>query len=210
MTPGDPEEHKLAEQLKQLLLDDSVRMAALNCLYKLQLPQGYIGAGFVRNLVWDYLHSYESPTPLADVDVIYFAPKEHKCRQHAYEKQLKQMMPQLNWEVRNQALMHRKHGHAPYQSALDAIGYWTECETAIAVRLTPDHTIAEGEENLLSASLPNGISESIEIIAPFGLGSLFEGDITPNPNRESEPFRKRMADKNWLTLWPRLNVRWHN
>jgi hypothetical protein len=29
-----------------------------------------------ENLVWDHLHQYQTPTPLADVDVIFFDPQD--------------------------------------------------------------------------------------------------------------------------------------
>ena len=33
-----------------------------------------IGAGFVRNPVWDHLHNYENETPSTDIDIAYFDP----------------------------------------------------------------------------------------------------------------------------------------
>ncbi|ELJ8579493.1 nucleotidyltransferase family protein, partial [Vibrio cholerae] len=36
-----------------LIRKDPIRLEALECVYQLELPQCYIGAGFVRNLVWD-------------------------------------------------------------------------------------------------------------------------------------------------------------
>ena len=35
------------------------------------LPDWFVGAGAIRNTVWDYLHGYTVPTPLADVDVAF-------------------------------------------------------------------------------------------------------------------------------------------
>ena len=37
----------------QLIEKDQVRIKALECVNFLRLPQCYIAAGFVRNLVWD-------------------------------------------------------------------------------------------------------------------------------------------------------------
>ncbi len=55
----------------QLIEKDQVRIKALECVNSLRLPQCYIAAGFVRNLVWDSLHKKQIPTALNDVDVIY-------------------------------------------------------------------------------------------------------------------------------------------
>ena len=51
---------------------DSARMSVLRQAAQLQLPDWCIGAGFVRNLVWDKLHGYSRATPYNDIDLIYF------------------------------------------------------------------------------------------------------------------------------------------
>ena len=43
-------------------------MASRTC----NLPDWAIGAGVLRNLVWDELHGYAQRTPARDVDVAYF------------------------------------------------------------------------------------------------------------------------------------------
>ncbi len=55
-----------------LIRKDPIRLEALECVYQLELPQCYIGAGFVRNLVWDSLHHNVKLTALNDIDVIFF------------------------------------------------------------------------------------------------------------------------------------------
>ncbi|WP_371846828.1 nucleotidyltransferase family protein, partial [Vibrio cholerae] len=88
-------------------------------MYQLELPQCYIAAGFVRNLVWDSLHNNVKLTPLNDIDVIFF---DVDCLDANYEKSLElklsEKMPQLNWQVKNQAKMHLQNGDNPYQSTL--------------------------------------------------------------------------------------------
>ncbi|GAM64194.1 hypothetical protein JCM19232_3470 [Vibrio ishigakensis] len=123
------------DRILDLLKQDPVRLEALSHAYKLNLPDCYLAAGFVRNLVWDSLHGFEKPTPLNDVDLIYFDPREQNptaCLE--YESQLKQCMPSLNWQVRNQARMHTRNGDRLYVSSLDAMSFWPEKETAIGVR----------------------------------------------------------------------------
>lgn len=95
------------------------------------------------------------------------------------------MDPGLSWSVINQARMSRRNGDAPYQSATDAMNYWPETATAIAVRLTDQ--------------------EEIEIAAPFGLEDLFAGVIRPTPRFERDKypvFLDRIHSKQWEAKWP--------
>lgn len=175
------------EDLVQLLLADHERMKAMECARSLALPDCYIAAGFVRNLVWDHLHQKQNPTPLNDLDVVYFAPNELDEQAYLkYEAQLNALMPELNWQVRNQANMHLRNGDEPYQSTLNAMSCWPEKETAVAARLN--------EKN------------QIECISAFGFESLFEGQITYNPKRTLMLFQSRVESKNWLITWPQLQV----
>ena len=179
--------HPLANRIVTLIKQDPLRMQVLECVSQLGLPQCYVAAGFVRNLVWDHLHGYASPTPLNDIDVIYFDPCDTSYESDLrYEALLKQRLPELNWQVRNQACMHTRNGDKPYQSSLDAMSYWPEKETAVAVK--------------------QSLNEDIECISSFGLESLFDLQITPNPNRSRDVFDQRVQSKNWLTHWPKLTI----
>ncbi len=73
------------DTIVDLVRKDPVRFEALECVYQLELPQCYIAAGFVRNLVWDFLHRNVKPTPLNDIDVIFF---DADCVDSDYEKSL--------------------------------------------------------------------------------------------------------------------------
>ncbi|MCG9685174.1 nucleotidyltransferase family protein [Vibrio sp. Isolate23] len=175
------------DRIVELIKQDPVRVKALECVSKLGLPQCYIAAGFVRNLVWDALHGFDVATPLNDADVIYFAPDENDPKVYLHhESQLKQLMPGVNWQVRNQALMHTRNGDLPYTSSLDAMSYWPEQETAVAIRqVAPD---------------------SYECIAAFGYESLFGYCVTHNPKRSRETFENRVNSKGWLVRWSSLKI----
>lgn len=177
-----------ANQLLTLLVrQDPLRSQALTCLRLVNLPQGYIAAGFVRNLVWDHLHTKIIPTPLNDVDVIYFDKNEVNVKQYInYQDALNEIMPQINWQVRNQAFMHIRNGDSPYASCLDAMSYWPEKETAVAMR-----------------ELPSG---QLECIAAFGFNSLFNLQLSYNPKRKKDVFDKRVNTKGWLKHWQKLSV----
>jgi len=175
------------DRIVELIKQDPTRVEALNCVSRLGLPQCYLAAGFVRNLVWDSLHGFEVATPLNDADVIYFDPDEQNPNAHlSYEFQLSQKMPQINWQVRNQAVMHTRNGDLPYTSSLDAMSYWPEKETAVAIRQVAP--------------------ETYECIAAFGYDSLFGYCVTHNPKRSRETFENRVNSKGWLVRWSSLRI----
>lgn len=175
------------DKIVELIEQDSTRIKALDCVAQLGLPQCFIAAGFVRNLVWDSLHNFEKSTVLNDVDVIYFDLNELNPESYLlYEAQLNSCMPELNWQVRNQALMHERNDDVPYTSSLDAMSYWPEKETAIAIR-----KIGQNQ---------------YECISSFGFESLFNYSITHNPKRSLEIFEKRVRQKGWLVRWSSLKI----
>ncbi len=159
-------------------------MAVLSAVASLNLPDWYVAAGFVRNLVWDHLHGFNN-TPLNDVDVIYFDEAENLSSE-SIRSQLFKQMPGVNWEVKNQAVMHRRNGDIPYTDSTDAMTYWPEKETAIGVRLSD--------------------SGVVEVSAPFGTDSLFSGRITHTPKRSKAVFSERVQSKSWLLKWQQIKV----
>ena len=68
------------DRVIHLIKQDKLRLKALDCVYHLDLPQCYIAAGFVRNVVWDHLHKFTNSSQLNDVDVIYFNPTEKNLK----------------------------------------------------------------------------------------------------------------------------------
>jgi len=175
------------DRVIKLIELDELRLNALECVRILDLPECYLAAGFVRNLVWDNLHQKSAPTPLNDADVIYFDLNEsNPDKFKEYELTLKALLPALNWQVRNQALMHIRNNDQPYSSSLDAMSYWPEKETAVGIR-----------------KLPNG---NFDCIAVFGFESLFNLQVTYNPKRLKSVFEQRISSKGWLTKWCNLIV----
>jgi hypothetical protein len=174
-------------RIVELLKQDPLRVQIIDAVCALNLPQCYVAAGFIRNMVWDHLHGYTEPTNLNDIDVIYFKSDEAEHENaKSHQSILKRRMPNMNWQVRNQALMHTRNGDEPYRSTLDAMGFWPEKETAIAVR-----KIEEGE---------------YEVVSAFGTESLWQLQVTYNPRRLLTVFEQRVTSKKWLTCWPKLQV----
>ena len=167
---------------------DSHRTAMLRAVARLGLPDCWIGAGFVRNLVWDRLHGFARPTPLNDIDVLYFDPSDRsRATERALEARLRRAMPGEPWSVRNQARMHRRNKDAPYRSTCHALTFWAETPTAVAVRLHGGR---------------------IKLIAPFGTCDLLALMVRPTPRfrHKMAIYRSRIAAKNWPALWPLLTV----
>jgi hypothetical protein len=147
----------------------------------------FVGGGVIRNVVWDYLHEYSAATPIDDVDVIYFDPKE-RTKEHdaAFEAKLRNSIPNLKWSVKNQARMHEMNIDTPYTSLEDAVSKWPETATAMAARL--------------------GAGGEIEVVAPHGFDDLFRLVVSPTPHflTRLDRYRSRIIQKNWGHHWPRL------
>ena len=172
-----------------LLQQDAWRWRCLQAVRDLHLPDGYIAAGFLRNAIWDAVHQ-QPTTALNDIDVVFFEPNDTSLeREQALEAQLSLAIAGARFEVRNQARMHIKHQHAPYQSAADGIRRWVEQATCVGVRLRDD--------------------DQLEFVAPFGLALNWSLHVTLNPEfPQPALFCQRIRDKKWLTHWPLLHVQW--
>lgn len=66
----------LEEKLLQILRSHAWFMRILETVAACNLLDWCVGAGVLRNLVWDYLHGYRAPSDLADVDVAFFDPSD--------------------------------------------------------------------------------------------------------------------------------------
>lgn len=161
--------------------------ALLSHVESLGLPDGWIGAGLIRNAVWDALHGRAVRlTRLDDVDVIYFdAADVREARDAALERRLGVLAPGMTWQVRNQARMHRRNADAPYRDTCDAIAHWPETATAIAART------AQGK---------------VEVIAPYGIDDLVNLIVRPTPafTHKMDIYLARLASKDWARRWPKL------
>ena len=61
-------------EISTLLKADPLRWRLLGLVRDLRLPDAWIGAGFIRNAVWDHLHGRAGSELLSDVDVIWYDP----------------------------------------------------------------------------------------------------------------------------------------
>jgi hypothetical protein len=170
-----------------LILDDEFRRTVVAAARSLGLPDGAIGAGFLRAPVWDFLHGYPT-TWFADIDLLYFdASDQSVATELRLEGDLARLMPGVPWQVRNQARMHMRNGDEPYCDTADAIGHWLETPTAVALPL------ARGGESLM---------------APFGIDDLLNLCVRPTPAgvRRGEAYRARLREKRWHRRWPMVRI----
>ena len=174
----------LEEELIASSENDPWMIRILAHVRSLNLNDCWIGAGFVRNKIWDEKHGL-SRSNLNDIDVIYFdkinpAPAIDK----EIELRLDKLDKTVNWSVKNQARMHIRNGHKPYQNTTEAISYWPETATAVAIRLTNNN--------------------KVECIAPHGLHDLFHLIVQPTPGFNLKTYQERIARKQWSKRWNKL------
>lgn len=176
------------QTLKSLFQHDPNRWHLLDLVCALELPDCWIGAGFVRNAVWDHLHGRPPSAPSGDVDVLWFDPDQvDPAIDRRMEWVLQEWAPGINWSVKNQARMHLRNGDAPYTSTADAMCHWPETATAVAVR--------------------RSASTSCKVLAPLGLEDLFDMLIRPTRHfalHKREVHEARVSNKGWLKRWPLL------
>ena len=169
-----------------LIGKDKWMMKVLKIVRSLDLPDWWIGAGFVRGKVWDTLHGYKKRTPLPDIDVIYF-DKSDFSSETEYEEVLKKQMPEVRWSVTNQARMHVFHNDKPYHNSEDALSKWVETATCIGVKLK---------------------NSKLYLAAPWGIDDLVSLKLRPTKFYKDKPevFYERIKEKEWLKKWPKLKI----
>lgn len=177
--------YRLEEKLATLLDGDPWHRDCLCLVRDVLGPDCWIAAGFVRNIVWDLIFGDGTLRPETDVDVLFFDTIDQSpATEQALQARLTDAAPNIPWQVRNQARMHERNGDRPYIGLRDAMTFWLETATGIAVRRSS--------------------SGGIDILSAYGLSDLFDGILRPTPSgteRRNE-LEERMAAKAWLSRWP--------
>lgn len=180
---------KYRTDLIELLRKDDQRMKALDAVSSLQIDHCWIGAGFIRNAVWDALHGFSDQAIGGDVDVIWLDHQHSKQTDNLLEQKLRERLSGIDWSVKNQARMHIHNNDPPYSSIAEAMSNWPETATAIAARIAQN--------------------AKIEVLAPFGLNDLFQLRLRPTRRFALEKhhiFQQRLVEKSWLTRYPKLTL----
>jgi hypothetical protein len=186
----------MPERLADLIRSSSWMVSVLEAVRDEHVPQAWVGAGALRDLVWGELYGPGfTPGQVRDVDVAFFDPHDlSRLHDDQVTSRLQRRLPAVPWEAKNQAAVHTwypgKFGTGavePLTSIQDAIGTWPETATAVAVRLSAD--------------------DVIEICAPLGTDDLLNGIWRRNPRRAGlEQSLARLRRHQPQTRWPRVTV----
>jgi uncharacterized protein len=167
-------------------------MTALRAAREVAAPDWLVSAGAIRDAVWDALHDRPPTAVPRDVDVGFFDTCDLTlARDAAVEAALRQLVPSLPWQAKNQAAVHLwypgRFGFevGPFSSSADAVATFPEIASCVGVRLLPDNDLL--------------------VVAPHGLDDLLNGVCRHNPTRVSARFyAERQAAKAWTQRWPRV------
>lgn len=174
------------KDILNLIREDEWMMNILGIAERLNFPDWVIGAGFIRNKVWDYLHGFSrKEVATADIDLVYY---DLNGNDQKTDEELSQKLKEetgIKWEIVNEAYAHKWNNLLPYKSTEDALSQWPETATGIGVKLE------------------NG---ELKLIAPYGIDDLINLIIRPSPKFHGgiERVMERTKEKNWLEKWPKL------
>lgn len=182
------------ERLVEIVRSSALLMRALRAARTVGPPDWLVGAGAVRDLVWDRLHGVRGKMQPKDVDLVFFDPTSLDGeRERIVLGALEELAPDIVWDVQNQASVHTWYPRVfgvevePLLGSADGVATWPETASAVAVRLLAD--------------------DSIEVVAPCGLEDLFGLVWRRNPRRVTvDEYRRRIERKQVARRWPRVQV----
>ncbi len=182
-----------AAELMDRLRREPWLLRALDATAASGLPDAWVGAGVIRDVVWGQLCRGFDPGDVADIDVAYFDPDDlSRARDLAAQETLAENAS-LPWEATNQAAVHtwyHLHFGGPPVGALssvhDAVATWPETATCVAIRKAPG---------------------GFEVCAPHGLGDLLAGIWRANPVRVTPAISwARLARHQGRRWWPAVTA----
>lgn len=177
------------QDIIQMIKSDEWMMNVLTEASKLSLPDWIIGAGFLRNKVWDYLHDIKRDVAdTHDIDLVYF---DNVNIDEENDRKLSESMTGvlgLDWEIVNQAYTHKWHNRGiQYKDTAEGLSEWVETPTCVGVTL---------------------VNGDLKIVAPHGIDDLVNLIVRPTPSFKGnlDIFYSRIESKKWLEKWPKLRV----
>jgi uncharacterized protein len=180
-------------RLAEVLSGEPWIMNALAAVAASSLPDAWVGAGAIRDVVWGTLYGRFSPAAVRDIDVPYFDPADLSMERDVAAQDTLSRLADLPWEATNQAAVHTWYhqyfGGPPVDSfscVHDAIATWPETATCVAVRQEP---------------------EGLEVCAPLGLGDLLGGVWRVNPVRVTPAVSMaRLQRQRVRVRWPGVTI----
>lgn len=168
-------------------------MKALLAARSLGLKTWCIGAGAIRNRVWDHLHHIGCGDADSDVDLVYFDTDALPSEDGALQARLARLLPDVSWHVTNQAHVHRWYEQS-FGQAVQAVASLEE-----GISTWPEYATCVG--------LTLDAGGSMDVIAPHGLEDFFALRLRHNPMRATRStFLQRVTSKRWLERWPELRI----
>lgn len=186
-------EPALATQLIGCVRSEPWLLRALDAVAASGLPDAWIGAGVLRDVVWGQVHGGFDPAVVRDIDVAFFDAGDLSRERDQEAQELLTGLASMPWEATNQAAVHTWYqGYfggppvAAFSCVHDAVATWPETATCVAIRKAPG---------------------GFDICAPHGLADLLHRTWRRNAARVSvEQSQARLARQRVAERWPGVTV----
>lgn len=178
----------------KIIRDNKDLIKILKIVRDLELPNWYIGAGIIRDVVWNHFSGSKKRYRFNDIDLFFYSRKRISIKK--IKEKLTNIQPNIKWDIENSAYLHEwywKKRHlkiAPLKSVEEDVDSWPEYATAVALRLFPN--------------------DEIKIYAPYGLKDLMKMIFRRNKfgrrDETKEIFNYRVAEKKIAEKWPQAKI----
>lgn len=173
---------------------DPLIACAIHAAAELDLPNWRIVSGALYQSVWNHLTGRPSGYGLKDIDLFYFDDSDLSYA--AEDRVIKSAESRFSalavpLEIRNQARVHlwyeNHFGHPckPISSCEESIGRFASRTHAVGVWLAA--------------------GAGLQLVAPYGVGAIFEMRIVPNPATDNRATHEEKARRH-KQLWPEIRI----
>lgn len=166
------------EETKQLIERDRWRMLHLNAVASITDQDLWIGGGFLRNAIWDFIFNKHT---VRDVDVVYVSNDGVKS-ELLIKNKLNEIIPETKWDVTNCVRICKQDNLYVPTTIEEAVFRWPEIATCVACQLK---------------------NNKIQIIAPYGLVDCWHGIIRHNPIQPRIRLTEERVEQ-WKKIWSGL------